>query len=159
MKNNLIDEITIHDENNIKGFFYQYRFLSNFELGDVYFEGELYVSSENAYQAAKTLDLDLRKEFKTISPNEAKSLGRNINLREDWEKEKLNIMFLICFDKFYRNKDFREKLLFTGNRYLEETNYWNDVFWGTCNGVGENNLGKILMQIRSCFALLSNQNG
>jgi predicted NAD-dependent protein-ADP-ribosyltransferase YbiA (DUF1768 family) len=27
-------------------------------------------------------------------------------------------------------------------------NYWNDKFWGICKGVGENHLGKILMQIR-----------
>lgn len=36
----------------------------------------------------------------------------------------------------------------TGNRHLEECNTWNDRYWGTVNGKGENNLGKILMRIR-----------
>jgi predicted NAD-dependent protein-ADP-ribosyltransferase YbiA (DUF1768 family) len=25
---------------------------------------------------------------------------------------------------------------------------WGDRFWGVCNGVGENMLGKLLMQVR-----------
>ena len=40
------------------------------------------------------------------------------------------------------------KLLGTGDTYLEEGNTWNDTFWGVCNGVGENNLGRILMEVR-----------
>ena len=44
--------------------------------------------------------------------------------------------------------DLQEKLLATGDAYLEEGNYWNDTTWGVCNGVGENRLGKILMQVR-----------
>ncbi len=31
---------------------------------------------------------------------------------------------------------------------LVEGNWWNDTFWGVCNGEGQNNLGKILMKIR-----------
>lgn len=27
-------------------------------------------------------------------------------------------------------------------------NYWKDTYWGVCNGVGENHLGKLLMKIR-----------
>jgi predicted NAD-dependent protein-ADP-ribosyltransferase YbiA (DUF1768 family) len=38
---------------------------------------------------------------------------------------------------------------------LEERNSWGDSYWGTdINGVGENNLGKILMDIRSELKLL-----
>ena len=32
------------------------------------------------------------------------------------------------------------------DRYIEETNHWSDIFWSVD---GENNLGKILMGIRS----------
>ena len=39
-------------------------------------------------------------------------------------------------------------LLDTGDKFIEETNWWKDQFWGVYNGVGENNLGKILMRIR-----------
>jgi hypothetical protein len=43
-------------------------------------------------------------------------------------------------------------LLSTGDMELTESNWWHDNFWGvcTCNKCkdGENNLGKILMDIR-----------
>jgi hypothetical protein len=40
-------------------------------------------------------------------------------------------------------------LLLTGDEELIEGNFWGDVFWGVCNGVGKNHLGKILMEVRS----------
>jgi predicted NAD-dependent protein-ADP-ribosyltransferase YbiA (DUF1768 family) len=42
----------------------------------------------------------------------------------------------------------RNKLLQTEDWLLVEGNAWNDTFWGQCRGVGENNLGRILMAIR-----------
>ena len=42
----------------------------------------------------------------------------------------------------------RDKLIATGDAYIEETNNWGDEFWGVCHGFGENMLGKILMEIR-----------
>ncbi len=42
-------DYVIRDENNIKGFFAIYRYLSNFEKCDVYFDGNLYGSSEDLY--------------------------------------------------------------------------------------------------------------
>ena len=43
----------------------------------------------------------------------------------------------------------KQMLLMTEGCHLEERNSWHDGFWGTdVNGVGENNLGKILMEIR-----------
>ena len=50
-------DYVIHDDNYIKGFFGEYRWLSNFEPCKVFYEGFEYSSSENAYQAAKSLDL------------------------------------------------------------------------------------------------------
>jgi predicted NAD-dependent protein-ADP-ribosyltransferase YbiA (DUF1768 family) len=31
---------------------------------------------------------------------------------------------------------------------LIEGNTWHDTFWGVCDGIGENNLGRLLMKIR-----------
>lgn len=42
----------------------------------------------------------------------------------------------------------QEKLLATGDAYLEEGNTWGDRIWGTVDGQGENRLGQILMQVR-----------
>lgn len=40
---------------------------------------------------------------------------------------------------------------------IVEDNYWGDTFWGRCNGSGQNNLGKILMEIRDnpAFSVVS----
>ena len=66
----------IHDENNVKGFFGDYRFLSNFHVADVWYEGILYPSTEHAYQAAKTLNEETRKEFLNLTCSKAKNKGQ-----------------------------------------------------------------------------------
>ena len=122
--------------------------LSNFWLTDVVFEGFVYTSTETAYQAAKSLDHDTRKNFLNISPSKAKRLGNAINLREDWEKVKVNVMRKVIKQKFMTGSFLAEKLIQTGNKELIEGNNWNDVFWGVCNGVGKNKLGILLMERR-----------
>lgn len=133
----------------IRGFFKENNYLSNFYPCKVLFEGIEYPSSENAYQAAKTEDIEIRKIFSKITANEAKKLGRKIKIRLEWDLIKLEIMHKICLDKFTRNPDLSQKLISTGDSYLEETNFWGDQFWGVYEGIGKNWLGKILMQIRN----------
>ena len=58
-------------------------------------------------------------------------------------------MYEICKIKFTTNPNLAKRLLDTGDEELIEGNDWNDIFWGVCNGKGENNLGKILMRIRN----------
>ena len=142
------DLVITHDEKNIKGFFNQYKWLSNFTDGEVYFEGLLYPSTEAAYQSAKTNDMEIRKLFTQYNAGKSKREGRKLVLREGWHDMKYDVMSAITFEKYYRNKDLRALLLQTGDKYLEETNYWEDVYYGVCDGVGENNLGKILMKVR-----------
>ena len=139
----------VHNDDVVKGFFSAYRFLSNFEVADVVYEGVKYPSSENAYQAAKSLDPEVRKQFINITPSESKKLGRKIEVREDWEEVKYKVMCDIVLDKFMRNPYLKEMLIETGDRYLEETNHWRDVVWGVCDGVGKNWLGRILMDVRT----------
>ena len=55
--------------------------------------------------------------------------------------------------KFEQNEDLQQKLLDTGNAYLEEGNTWGDRVWGTVNGAGANNLDKILMEVRENIRL------
>jgi ribA/ribD-fused uncharacterized protein len=136
----------VHDKDNIKGFFGEYRWLSNFEPCLVEYDGLVFQSSEAAYQAAKILEN--RAIFIGLSASESKKLGKRLPLRKGWDEMKTSIMEEILFNKFNKNSYLREKLLATGSKYLEETNWWNDKFWGVCNGTGENNLGKTLMKIR-----------
>jgi len=138
-------------DQHIKGFFEDYRFLSNFHLCDINYDGIVYPSTETAYQAAKYDDEKLKKTFAQISPADSKKLCRAMPLPPEkiaeFDKKKISIMHTINQIK-YRNTKLRDALLETGDRQLEESNYWGDRFWGTCDGVGENNLGKILMNLR-----------
>lgn len=145
-------DCVVHDENNIKGFFGEYRWLSNFEPCKIIFEGIEYGSTENAYQAAKFLDNQIRLKIALLAPNKSKRYARELEstgiVRSDWTQVKKQIMYEINLDKYTRNLNLGDKLVETSNKYLEETNWWNDTYWGVCNGVGQNNLGKILMSIR-----------
>lgn len=139
---------TTWDANNIKGFVGQNRFLSNFWPCEIYFNGKRYLNSEAAYQAQKSGGELYIEQFFEIDAKLAKQMGKKMPLVKNWDIIKYDIMSAIVFDKFYRNKDLRQKLLDTRNKYLEETNWWGDKIWGVCDGIGENNLGKILMKIR-----------
>ncbi|MEI6581054.1 MAG: NADAR family protein [bacterium] len=152
-------EIVSHNEKEIKGFFGEYRFLSNFWPAKVFLDNEEYSTTENAYQAAK-YKKESRDFLKSCSPKEAIIFIRDNIINgysiEEWDKIKLGIMKNLLEQKFDKNLNAENyvKLLETGDKYLEETNYWGDVFWGVNKndpkekGVGENNLGKLLMEIR-----------
>lgn len=133
----------------IKEFSGEYRWLSNFAHCPVSIDGDYYPTIENAYQASKTLDKSERRflNFAISNPGQAKSAGRKVNLRSDWEEVKLSIMEDLNRQK-YNNPSFKSKLLETGTEEIIEGNTWGDIFWGVCGGVGENNLGKIIMKIR-----------
>lgn len=153
-------------DTHVYGFFDKHRFLSNFHLTPVYFEGVVYPSNESAYQAAKSMDANTRVYFASMNPSQVKSAGRSIILRDDWLKELTNkdpeglivqtrdsIMYAINWDKYTRHPDLAEKLLETGDLILEETNWWKDDYWGVFEGKGLNKLGKILMRIRTKLKL------
>lgn len=125
------------------------RWLSNFIGGNPIqcSQGLLFNTVENAYQASKSNDVEVRKRFINITPGQAKRLGRKLSIREDWESVKIQVMEDLLRQKFCCSP-FRELLLNTSGE-LVEGNTWGDKFWGVCNGTGENNLGKLLMKIRS----------
>lgn len=133
----------------IQGFSGENRFLSNFWPASVVFDGITYPSTEHAYQAAKSLDPDYRRSILAEpSPGRVKRMSRNVQLRPDWDAVKVSIMLDLTRQKYGRYPDLKEALLMTGDAYIEETNSWGDRFWGVCGGTGQNNLGKILMQVR-----------
>ena len=126
-----------------------YFFLSNFYPCKILYRGITYSTSEAAYQAQKTLDENERLRISKLEdPHDAKVEGQKLVLRADWDDVKVDVMYLICMNKFYQNPELEELLLATGDEELVEGNHWGDTFWGVCNGVGENKLGKILMMVR-----------
>ena len=50
--------------------------------------------------------------------------------------------------KFQQGTYYAELLKNTYPRKIIEGNTWGDIYWGVCDGIGENNLGKLLMEIR-----------
>ena len=144
-------KFVIHDENNIRGFFSKYRFLSNFFDAEVWFEGLKYRSSEVAYQSAKVIPA-IREPFTTMDDGASKKAWKVVPkecVLPDWDKRKYDVMSSVVFEKFLRNKGLQQKLLETENRYLEELNIWKDTYWGVDTELGgQNHLGKILMKVR-----------
>lgn len=129
----------------------KYRFLSNFYMCGVEFEGKVYKSSEHAFVAAKTLDHGLRAGINALAtPADAKKFGRTISLRPDWDTFKFEAMYLILQSKFTRNPELKQKLLDTGYEELVEGNHWGDKIWGVDlrTNFGQNHLGLLLMKVR-----------
>jgi hypothetical protein len=136
------------DKIGIYGFNGPYRWLSNFEKVPIVYEGITYPSVENAYQAAKFVDSDDRLKFEVCNAFEAKKYGKEMSgRREDWQHISIELMTFFNRQK-YAQEPFKQRLIDTRDLYIEETNTWGDVFWGVCNGTGENHLGLILMKIR-----------
>jgi ribA/ribD-fused uncharacterized protein len=144
-------------QQGVYGFFGPYRFLSNFHFVQVQLDGELYRTTEHAYQAAKTLDLDARRLIQRLSaPRDARIAGQKVQYRDGWEEMKWDVMYDLTCQKF-SNEKLMHDLIGTYPMYLEETNTWGDTYWGVCRGVGQNQLGKILMKVREDLISIQQQ--
>lgn len=133
----------------VMGFFLDHRPLSNFHLEPFTWRGVVWPASEQAYQAMKSDDPKEWERFSKLSCVEAKNEGGKIQLKTAfWDDIKFDIMLEILRIKFRDCPIARQVLLSTGDAHLEECNWWKDQCWGTVNGYGKNNLGKILMKVR-----------
>jgi len=142
----------------------RYGFLSNFYPCKIEYQGITYNSVETYYVAMKCnndqmidgkyyTSADFRELVANMAPGKAKQLGKVIKVRSEWDSKKLGFMEWGLREKF-KIEELKEMLLSTGDVTIIEGNWWHDVFYGQCTcekciGKGKNNLGKILMQIRS----------
>lgn len=133
----------------------RYGCFSNFYSCSVEYAGIVYPNSECAWQSLKSFDMDIRKKFATYTAADAKKMGRQIDLRSDWEEVKYDLMVEVCYAKFSQNEELKEILLATGDEEIvENTTAWHDNIWGNCecekckNKEGKNLLGKALMEVR-----------
>lgn len=132
----------------ITSFTGEYRFLSNFWRSQITIGAFTYQTLEAAYQASKTEDFDSQLLIaKCYNPAIAKQLGEEVELRGGWEEMKLAVMKELLLIKF-NEPILKKALLATGEKHLVEGNYWRDTYWGVCNDVGENHLGRLLMEVR-----------
>jgi ribA/ribD-fused uncharacterized protein len=139
--------------NKITSFRGEHRFLSNFYVSPFVFKSIQFKTVEHAYQAYKTDNIiEFNKMIALNTAFESKKEGKKLKLRSDWEEIKYPLMRKLVYKKFIQNPEIKEKLILTGNIILEEGNSWGDTYWGVCPEAstnGQNNLGVILMEIRS----------
>lgn len=132
------------------------RFLSNFHSSLVLWRGLTYPTVEHAYQAAKVAPQVLNYAQlvhnirHAVTPGQAKRMGRNAPLRDDWHTAKLDIMRFLIDEKFMHN-ELRKALMDTAPCEIIEGNTWGDRYWGVSGGYGANHLGCILMDKRKRF--------
>lgn len=118
--------------------------------------GIRYNTVEAYFQAAKSLDFEIREWISKMPPNEAKYAGRMVAIRSDWEDVKLDVMRRALHQKFFSDTFdslFDLQILRSIAGEIIEWNDWHDVTWGRCicpkhNFEGRNLLGSLLMEIR-----------
>lgn len=129
-------------------------FLSNMYPVQVTVPWGTYTCAEAAFQAAKCVTEKDKNLFVNLNGYQAKSLGKKIALRPDWNDVRIDIMRQVVSSKF-SDPTLVEKLLVTGEEELVEGNTWGDKIWGCVwdgkSWQGENNLGKILMEVRQAI--------
>jgi ribA/ribD-fused uncharacterized protein len=141
-----------------------FSFLSNFHEGNAFFYADYwFFTAEQAFAWEKIDHLDpLSAEFadkiiKAYDPGEAKRLGRAVPLIPNWNTYKFRVMREIVYAKFIQHEHLQDKLLDTGDAWLQQGTYWNDREWGVdiTSSVnpfmreGSNMLGSILMETRA----------
>jgi len=126
-----------------------FSWLSNFHPSKITVDGSQFPSVEHAFQAFKTDNEEwFNKIKKAFTAGQAKRFGRQCPLKSNWDDIKIDVMKKCLWAKFSQNYELKNLLLNTGDVYLEEGNTWGDKFWGVVSGEGENNLGKLLMEVR-----------
>lgn len=142
----------------INGFSGEFDFLSNFYVCPVPmvfgYDDIIAKTSEHVYQAAKAQNEQEMFEILACStPGQAKRMGKIVTRRPNWKELKNNIMYVTQKNKFDYNSNLKNKLIQTYPMCLIESNTWGDTYWGQCNGVGFNHLGKILTNLRLGYVI------
>jgi ribA/ribD-fused uncharacterized protein len=141
----------------IERFAGHWRFLSNFFPAVLVWDGIHFPTSEHAFNAGKTLNIEQRIRIAAApTAAEAKRLGRCLTLRPGWDESvRYQVMTAVLRAKFTCRADRTKLLLSTGDRLLVEGNDWHDQHWGdcvcgrpSCATPGQNHLGRLLMELR-----------
>jgi ribA/ribD-fused uncharacterized protein len=133
--------------NYVKGFCGRHAFLSNFYMHPIVRNGIRYGSSEAAYQAAKYDGRPaIQQLFISVTPDQSKKLADAYPYNVGAFKRK-EVMKQVLEAKF-SDPGLRSLLLSTGQKRLEEYNWWGDTYWGVTRTGGENQLGIMLMELR-----------
>lgn len=129
--------------------------LSNLSEHGFVVEGVKWRSVEHYYQAAKHEDVAAVKRIMDAATGlAARKAGqdRSLVVRADWEDVKMGVMRTALEAKFSQNRKLREMLAKTKNEELVHQS-GSDRVWGRDReGIGENRLGEMLMEVRAGLA-------
>jgi ribA/ribD-fused uncharacterized protein len=138
---------------------------SNLYPSPVQFEGKQYPTAEHAYQAGKARKQEVRDWILGApSPALAAMAAHGLytwHVTPNWAEIKFDRMRQVLRAKFEQNPDLRNILLGTGQARLVEAGTVNNAvnrLWGEVNGVGQNMLGVMLMELRAEFSVPSKAN-
>ncbi|MER9302910.1 NADAR family protein [Mesorhizobium sp. M0496] len=133
-----------------------YGAFSNLYRRNVVFEGEVFATSEHAYQAGKARKPAVRKWLMEAPSAALLAMAAHglyyWDIAPGWSTTKFDRMRAVLRAKFTQHPDLRRLLLRTGDaRLVESATADNEVnrLWGEVNGVGRNMLGELLMEIRN----------
>jgi len=136
----------------------EHGYLSNFHFSPILINDRMYDTVEHFFQASKATNNSEHNMVRTTrTPGKSKTMGRIIQLRENWEEIKFKVMLKGVRMKFNSHSYLGKLLIKTGDLELIEGNTWNDKIWGVYNGVGTNWLGKILMQVRKELKMIKEE--
>jgi ribA/ribD-fused uncharacterized protein len=143
-------------------FFYEQDFyvLSNFSAFTLQWKGHRFDTSEAAYHWEKFDGTEAEVQDMILEAPSAHAAfklaeSQRVFRRQDWDAVKVGIMRNILRAKAEQHEYVMRKLLSTGDRELIEDS-WRDDFWGWgADGLGQNMLGKLWMEIRSQVRLAS----
>ncbi len=132
-----------------------YRFLSNFYPSPFNVEGIDYGTNEHFFNAHKTLDpVEHAWVAGAPTPAEAKSRGRRVVLRPDWDTKVRYDVMRRGLELKFSTSPLLQLRVDTAPAELVEGTDWHDTHWGVCvcgkhRGAGENHLGRMLMELRA----------
>lgn len=146
-------KLTLDTETQV--FFYEQDFyvLSNFSAFSIWWDGFLFATVEHAYHWEKFTGQPETQQriMSALSAHEAFKMAKSKKdfVQSSWSQKRVNVMRALLRRKAETHEYVRRKLLATGERELIE-NSWRDSFWGWGeNQDGQNQLGKLWMEIRA----------
>ena len=130
---------------------------TNFSRHPITVDGKAYSTTEHYFQAAKFIHTDpswAEQIRETTVPREAFLMGRSQShvVRSDWINVKDDVMRIAVLTKMLAHPDVARDLIGTISATLIEDSPV-DSYWGCGkDGLGENKLGKILMEVRAVLS-------
>ncbi len=134
-----------------------YGWLGNMSAYPIRHEGKCYRTAEALFQALRFDDQAIRNEIwiqssPMIAKHKAKKYSDSFVVQPKSPQDLSNMKYVLS-QKAAQNPDIKRWLLATGDsEIIEDTTARRDRFWGAANvkgqWVGENQLGKLWMEIR-----------